>query len=542
MGNWWKEAVFYQIYPRSFYDSNNDGIGDLNGITKKLDYLSDLGIDAIWLSPFFKSPMADFGYDISDYRDVDPIFGTLSDFDTLLNEAHKRGIKIIIDQVYNHTSDQHPWFLESKSSRDNPKADWYIWQDPKPDGSPPNNWLSFFAGIKDEPAWQWDDNRKQYYLRLFAKEQPDLNWRNPEVKKAIFENIKFWLDRGVDGFRFDVVSLYYKDPELRDTTLNPYRADNPNKFRRYNMFPIAGRPETLLAVEEIRKIMDSYGDIVGVGEVATDRGLVGYLDFVIPGRLHLAFNFEFLHIDTLDPNAINKLVIETDKIYNSIAWPSYVLGNHDVTRVISRFAKYVNDKEALAKALATLLLTLRGTPFIYYGEEIGMENTHVPYEKIMDPLGKNLWPEAEGRDVVRTPMQWDDSEYAGFSRVEPWLPVNENKKWINVKRESRDPNSILSYYKRLIRKRKESAALKRGEYRAIIEEADSILLYRRFIEDEEKLVLVNLKEDTVTCNLPSLDLIGTYKVYFGTHREEGDMLTGKIKVAPFEAIIFEEKR
>ncbi len=540
MSSWWHEAVFYQIYPRSFYDTNNDGIGDLKGIIKKLDYLSDLGVDGIWISPFFKSPMADFGYDISDYKDVDPVFGTLSDFDELLDEAHRRGIRVIIDQVYNHTSDQHPWFLESKSSKDNPKADWYIWQDPKPDGSLPNNWLSFFSGIKEESAWQWCEERGQYYLRLFAKEQPDLNWRNPKVKEAVFESIKFWLDRGVDGFRFDVVSLYYKDPKLRDTTLNPYRADNPNKFLRYNMFPIAGRPETLLAVEEIREIMDSYGDIVGVGEVSTDRGLVGYLDFVIPGRLHLAFNFEFLHIEKLDPNAINKLIIETDKMYNTIAWPSYVLGNHDTTRIISRFSKYAKDKKALAKALATLLLTLRGTPFIYYGEEIGMENTPIPYEKIMDPLGKNLWPEAEGRDVVRTPMQWDDTEFAGFSKVEPWLPVNKNKSYVNVEKEAKDPDSILSYYKRLIKKRKESNALKLGEYRPLIENTENILLYKRFTTGETKYILVNLREEVVRCDLKKYGLFDKYTVYLGTHRKEGDLLSNEIEVLPFEGIIFKE--
>ncbi len=540
MGDWWRDAVFYQIYPRSFYDSNNDGIGDLEGIRLKLDYLLELGIDAIWISPFYKSPMADFGYDISDYKDVDPIFGTLSDFDHLLEDAHKKGIKVIIDQVYNHTSDQHPWFIESKSSKDNSKADWYIWQDPKPDGSPPNNWLSFFAGIKDESAWQWDEGRGQYYLRLFAKEQPDLNWRNPEVKQAVLDSIKFWLDRGVDGFRFDVVSLYYKDPELRDTTLNPYRKDDPNKFRRYNMFPFAGRPETLLAVEEIRRLMDSYKDIVGVGEVATDRGLVGYLDFVLPGRLHLAFNFEFLHINSLDPGAINRLIIETDKVYNTIAWPSYVLGNHDVTRIISRFANQVKNKKALVRVLAMLLLTLRGTPFIYYGEEIGMENTPVPYEKIMDPLGKNLWPEAEGRDVVRTPMQWDNTIYAGFSDVEPWLPINENKEEINVEKELSDPTSILSFYKTLIRKRKESNALKRGEYRPIIEDTEDILLYRRFTDKEEKHILVNLKEANVRCNLREVGLDRGYRVYLGTHRKEGELLKDEIEILPFEGIIFEE--
>lgn len=541
MSDWWREAVFYQIYPRSFYDANGDGIGDLEGIRLKLDYLSELGIDGIWISPFYRSPMADFGYDVSDYKDVDPIFGTLSDFDELLKEAHKRGIKVIIDQVYNHTSDQHPWFLESRSSRDNEKSDWYIWKDPKPDGSPPNNWLSFFAGIKDESAWEWDEKRGQYYLRLFAKEQPDLNWRNPEVKEAVFESIRFWLERGVDGFRFDVVSLYYKDPEFRDATINPYRAEDPNKFRRYNMFPFAGRPETLLAIEDIRKLMDSYGDIVGIGEVATDRGLVGYLDFVIPGRLHLAFNFEFLHINSLDPGAINNLIIQTDKIYNTIAWPSYVLGNHDVTRIISRFANSVKDKEGLAKALATLLLTLRGTPFIYYGEELGMENTPIPYEKIMDPLGKNLWPEGEGRDVVRTPMQWDDTEYAGFSKVEPWLPVNKNKDRINVKRENQDKRSILSYYKHIIKKRKKSDALKIGEYRTLKEETEDIIVFKRFINNEVKYILVNLKEDKLLCDLCELGLNNTYSVYFGTHREEKGVLKGKINIYPFEAIVFEEE-
>ncbi len=535
--SWWKEGVFYQVYPRSFKDSNGDGIGDLHGITQKLDYLSWLGVDAIWISPFFKSPMVDFGYDVSDYVDIDPIFGTLSDFDELLQESHRRGIKVVIDQVYNHTSDKHPWFMESKRSRDNSKADWYIWRDPKPNGAPPNNWVSFFSGEEPESAWEWDKNRKQYYLHLFAKEQPDLNWRNPEVKKAVFDSIRFWLDRGVDGFRFDVVSLYYKDPKFRDAIKRPNKKESHKARDDYYFDRFCERPETILAVEEIRELMDSYNQKVSIGEVVTEKEQYGYLDFVNDGRLNLAFNFDFMKNVSLDPLKIKKLVERTERIFETRAWPCYVLGNHDSHRVISRLTKNMNmnvsedEKKMISKLLATLLLTLRGTPFIYYGEEIGMENTDIPYEKIVDPEGKNLWPKAQGRDVCRTPMQWDNTEYVGFSTTEPWLPVNSNKLWVNVEDEMKDPNSVLNYYKSLLQIRKGFAALRRGEIE-FLDSPDGILEYIRRRNSEKVLVILNFTNSQIRT---PVEFNG--KVILRTYRKGDEEIHHEVNLEPFESIV-----
>lgn len=543
--SWWKSAVFYQIYPRSFFDSNDDGIGDLKGITKKLDYLKWLGIDAIWISPFFKSPMVDGGYDISDYCDVDPIFGTMKDFDELLEEAHKRNIKVIIDQVFNHTSDQHPWFQESKKDRTNPKADWYIWMDPKPDGSPPNNWISFFSGNKPQSAWEWCEERKQYYLHLFAKEQPDLNWRNEEVKKAIFDVMRFWLDKGVDGFRFDVVSSFFKDPKFRDIVKRK-KVIAPGEItpiKEYHLFPFVGRPETLLLIEEIRDLLDSYEpERIGIGEVSSYSGLFFYLLFTLPGRLHLAFNFDFLHNLTFDAHVIYNLIKNQEDLFENLSWPCYVLGNHDVYRYISRLRYLLREegkeielpRELVSKLMATLLLTLRGTPFIYYGEEIGMENTPIPYEKIEDPMGKALWPEKEGRDTARTPMQWDDSKYAGFSNVEPWLPVNENKTYVNVEEEKKDKNSILNYYRNLIYRRRESLALKLGDLEFVIPGINDILAYMRIYEEERKLIVLNFSDKEKKI---SIDYKG--KVFIGTHRKEGEKIDSEINLLPFEGLVIE---
>lgn len=542
---WWKSAVFYQIYPRSFYDSNNDGIGDLKGITKKLDYLSFLGIDAIWISPFFKSPMKDGGYDISDYYEIDPRFGTMEDFHELLTEAHERNIKVVIDQVYNHTSDQHPWFLESKRDRKNPKADWYIWKDPKEDGSPPNNWISFFSGNEPQSAWEWGEERKQYYLHLFSKEQPDLNWRNPKVKEEIFKIMRFWLDKGVDGFRFDVISSFFKDPEFRDIIKREKKVapGEITSIKEYHLYPFVGRPETLLLVEEIRKLLDSYQpERVGIGEVSSYGGIFFYLLFTLPGRLHFAFNFDFLHNISFSAKKIYKLVKNQENLFENISWPCYVLGNHDVHRYISRLRNLLKEEEKnidlpakeLSKLMATLLLTLRGTPFIYYGEEIGMENTYIPYEKIEDPLGKALFPHKDGRDTARTPMQWNDSKYAGFSEVEPWLPVNENKEYVNVEREIKEEDSILNYYRRLIHKRKESLALKLGNLEFIIPGEDDILAYKREYEKDKKIIILNISDKEKVLNI---DIEG--KVLLGTYKKEGERINKNINLLPFEGIIID---
>ncbi len=538
---WWKEAVFYQIYPRSFKDTNNDGIGDLKGITEKLDYLSWLGVDAIWISPFFKSPMADFGYDISDYTEVDPIFGSISDFDELIEQAHKRKLKVIIDQVYNHTSVQHPWFVESRNSRDNPKADWYIWKDAKEDGAPPNNWVSLFSGTKPESAWEWDENRKQYYLHLFAKEQPDLNWRNPEVKKEIFKSMNFWLDHGVDGFRFDAAAHYYKDPKFRDALTGIQIKESLFKSVRdvYYWDRFTARPETLLAVEEIREFLDSYGKNkkVSVGEISADMGLCLYLIFTLPDRFNMAFNIDFMEKLSMDAERIKELAENVDKTFGERAWPSYVLGNHDNSRILTRMTENreldENEKKKVAKIFATLLLTLRGTPFIYYGEELGMEDTSIPYDKIKDPWGKALWPR-KGRDVCRTPMQWDSSEYAGFSTVEPWLPINDNKSSVNVEDEIKDEDSVLNFYRRLLRFRKRSVALKRGKLDFWRESPEGVLFYSRTFFSQMASVILNMTNSEKAVKINENSIISV-----ASDREVGKMIKGEIRLQPFESLVME---
>ncbi len=521
--------MIYQIYPRSFKDSNGDGIGDLKGITSKLDYIAELGVDAIWLSPIYRSPMKDFGYDVSDYYDIDPVFGSMEDFDELLQKAHEKGIKVILDMVINHTSDQHPWFKESRSSRTNPKADWYIWVDGER-GTPPNNWQSYFGGS----AWNWDENRKQYYLCLFTKEQPDLNWRNPEVKKELFNVVKFWLDKGVDGFRFDVVNLYYKDTKLRNNP--PKKKKSEIEFENYYNIFTKDRPETLLVVEELQELVDSYGDRVTIGEVATDLGVIQYFEYTKPGRLNLAFNFEFKDVRGFSARSFRDVVELTEKVFEDAAWPCYVLGNHDSPRFISRFSDGKHEEDR-AKLLATMLLTLRGTPFIYMGEEIGMREGEIPFEKLQDPEGINLWPKRKGRDGCRTPMQWNDTEYAGFSEAEPWLPVNPDKDIVNVEKEQNDPKSILNYYKELLKLRKSSSALKLGEYIAVETDNPEVFAYLRTYGEEEKLVILNFNAETVKVRL-GLSGSRELKPVFGTH-DRKESLSLPIELAPFEAIIVE---
>jgi alpha-glucosidase len=520
---WWKGAVIYQVYPRSFYDSNNDGVGDLKGIVEKLDYFQWLGVDAIWLSPIFKSPMVDFGYDISDYRNIDPIFGTMEDFDLLLEESHKRGIRVILDQVYNHTSDQHPWFLESKSSKINPKADWYIWKDGEP-GKFPNNWQSFFGG----PAWQWYEERKQYYLHLFTKEQPDLNWRNPQVKKAVFDTIDFWLKKGVDGFRFDVVNMFCKDIKFRD---NPTE-ESGEQQAIFN----TDRPETLLVVEEIQELVEKYPGRVTIGEVASPQGLYSYLEYTKPGRLNLAFNFEFMNIPAFEATLFRKIVEDTERIFKNLSWPCYVLGNHDCKRVRSRYSggESIDESMEKCKLLATMLLTLRGTSMIYYGEEIGMEEMIIPYEEIQDPEGKNLWPEKIGRDGCRTPMQWNNSQYGGFSSIKPWLPVNQNRTEINVEKQKNDPNSLLNFYRSLIKLRKGSNALKLGKL-SVLKSSKNVFAYLRSWKEEQIIVALNFSSENISADLK---LTGKAKVIHSNRRRINEICRlQNLELCSYEALI-----
>jgi len=527
---WWKGAVIYQIYPRSFKDANQDGIGDLKGITEELDYIQELGVDAIWLSPIFKSPMKDFGYDISDYREIDPIFGTMADFDRLLDAAHERGIKVILDQVYNHTSDRHPWFVESRASRDNPKADWYIWVDGEK-GQAPNNWLSYFGG----GAWEWEEARQQYYLHLFVKEQPDLNWRHPDVRKQVMDSIRFWLDKGVDGFRFDVVNLYYKDERLRD---NPTKyPDEPIAFNRHHHLYTRDRPETEGAIEEIRELMDRYKDRVSIGEVATELGQAQYFAYTRPNRLNLAFNFDFKELRPFAAKTYVEHIKLNEAVFRDFAWPSYVLGNHDSKRFLSKLGEG-EDAVRKAKVLAALLLTLRGTPFVYYGEEIGMREAVIPYEKIVDPQGKNLWPNNVGRDGCRTPMPWNASPHAGFSQTEPWLPIGEDAREVNVERQKAEPGSMFHYYKQLIRIRKESEALRFGRLELLDTKDPALMGFFRIGESERVLVLLNFEDRKVVLNLKGFG-VEVRRYIGGTTSRPERFNAASTSLEPYEAAILE---
>jgi alpha-glucosidase len=478
---WWQHGIIYQVYPRSFQDSDNDGVGDLKGIATRLDYLQWLGIDCVWLSPIFSSPMADFGYDISDYRGIHPLFGTMEDFDELLRQVHERGMKLLLDLVPNHTSDQHPWFLESRSSKDNPKRDWYIWHDGREDGSVPNNWLSVFGG----PAWEWDEHTRQYYYHAFLKQQPDLNWRNPEVQEAMLDVMRFWLKKGVDGFRVDVMWHMIKDFQLRD---NPPVPDDANSGKRlYDDFmPVysTDQPEVHQIVRMMRQLMDSFEDRVLIGEIYLPiQKLVTYYGENNTGA-HLPFNFQLL---TLPWNS-QEIAAAIDGYEGALpvdSWPNWVLSNHDKPRVASRVGA------SQARIAAMLLLTLRGTPTIYYGDEIGMTDVPIPVDEIVDPQGLNM-PELNiSRDPSRTPMQWGPELNAGFSEHKPWLRLPYNAGRVNVERQKNDAYSMLSFYRKLIDIRKNSAALSVGSYSPVYADAQ-LISYLRQDSDETFLVILNL--------------------------------------------------
>ena len=500
---WWQTGVIYQIYPRSYQDSNGDGIGDLPGITQRLDYLSDtLGIDAVWLSPIYPSPMHDFGYDVADYIDIHPLFGTLADFDKLLKETHDRGMKLILDLVPNHTSDEHPWFLESRSSRDNSKRDWYLWRDPAPDGGPPNNWLSHFGG----PAWSFDEPTGQYYLHQFVKQQPDLNYRNPDVVAAILDVMRFWLDRGVDGFRVDVIGLMMKDPEFRDEPINP-NWDGVYPFTRLQHIYTANLPEVHELIHEMRKVLDSYDDRMMVGETYLPNDmLMKYYGTSDKLECHLPFNFQLI-LAKWDAAGVRKMVDEYEAALLSDGWPNWVLGNHDQHRLATRVGK---DQARVANML---LLTLRGTPTCYYGDEIGMEDVPIPPEKVQDPPAVNQ-PEIAhivGRDPERTPMQWDDSPNAGFASPEVedlWLPLASNYREVNVARQLEDPRSFLNYFRKLLAFRKSTPALLWGSYNSIDpgsrEAQESCFVFERQAGDQRLLIALNFSHQDQKLSLPGL--------------------------------------
>ena len=494
---WWRGAVIYQIYPRSFLDSNGDGIGDLPGITQRLDYVASLGVDAIWLSPFFTSPMKDYGYDIADYRDVDPIFGSLADFDRLLAKAHELGLKVIIDQVYAHSSDAHAWFQESRQSRRNPKSDWYVWADAKPDGSPPNNWQSVFYG----PCWTWDARRRQYYLHNFLPQQPNLNVHNEEVQAALIDTARFWLDRGVDGFRLDAINFAMHDPALTDNppVLGDVRRSRPFEFQHH--FHNQSHPGIPKFLERLASAISAYGGRFTVAEVGGEQADREMKLFTQGGRrLDSAYGFNFLYADKLSVELIHDAMALWPGAPGE-GWPSWAFSNHDAPRVVSRWLGR-REAAAFARQAMLLLMCLRGNIFLYQGEELGLPQAEVPFERLRDPEAIANWPATQGRDGARTPMPWTAAApNGGFSGAEPWLPVDPRHLDLAVDRQQSDSSSMLALTRRLVALRKSHAALRRGAIRAVDAPAPLLAFERR--EGSERLLCVfNLGEAAIDWPLP----------------------------------------
>ena len=549
---WWQNGIIYQIYPLTFADGNGDGIGDLRGITQRLDYLNDgnpdsetaLGIDAIWLSPINTSPMVDNGYDVSDYTDICPTFGTLEDFDKLLAAAHQRGIKIILDLVISHSSDQHPWFIESASSRDNPKADWYLWQDPMPGRDYPNNWRSYFGGT----GWTYSEARQQFYFHTFHENQPDFNWQNPEVRAAVDQIIRFWLDRGVDGFRLDASSAYSKDIYFRDNPLK-YGASDTNDYHSYNHLYDKNLPENHHIIQAIRATVDEYDDRLLIGETFIDSSLFESIGFygVNNDELHLPFNFEF-PFSPWYPGYLQRQVEKTERLTPPGAWPNYFLDNHDIPRHLSRWIEcsLCIDSEAIAKAAATLLFTVRGTPILYYGQELGMvDHTDIPPEKLQDRAVIKVDAGEDAplpRDGARTPMQWDESAQAGFSfgkDVEPWLPVHPNYAEVNVATAQQDEHSIFNFYRRLIQVRRQSAALRWGQWQPLLHYPHEHLVYLREFEAETVLVAINFSyEQPFETDIPISR--ENWQVLLSTCHTTGKVIDLADVLQPFEVSILRQ--
>ncbi|HDQ71269.1 MAG TPA: DUF3459 domain-containing protein [Chloroflexi bacterium] len=560
---WWQRGVIYQVYPRSFQDTTGNGVGDLEGVIQRLDYLADLGVDALWLSPIYPSPMADFGYDVADYCNVDPLFGDLATFDRLVAEAHARGIRIILDYVLNHTSDQHPCFVESRSSRDSAKRDWYIWRDPRPgegddEGGddrqrrPPNNWGSFFGG----PAWTFDEATGQYYLHQFLPEQPELNWRNPAVKAAMLDVIRFWMERGVDGLRMDVVWLIIKDADLRDNPPNPDADPDlpPNDIHGRQLHVYSGDQEEVHAyIRDIRRVLDEYEapgkERCGIGEIYLPLARwVRYYGAAADGtgdELHLPYNFRLIPLPW-EAAAMRRSVDEMEAALPPFAWPNYVLGNHDQVRLATRYGGQ-RQPQLVARTAAMMLLTLRGTPTIYYGEELGMEQAQIPPDRIQDPPGVKLGP-SYSRDGCRTPMQWRRDVNAGFcsADVEPWLPIPGNFVSRNAAAQSEDPASMLNLYRRLLHDRRQTPALYRGHYRSLdVVEArdtnpkacDDCFVYLREWNGERRLVALNFVDRSLEIDVPG-EQTGRITLSSYLDREENVDLD-HLTLRPHEGIIVE---
>jgi alpha-glucosidase len=529
--SWWQEAVFYHIYLRSFADSNGNGLGDLPGLTSRLDHLKgterSLGVDALWLSPFYPSPDKDFGYDVADYCDIDSRYGTLKDLDALIVEAHKRGIKIMIDLVLNHTSDQHPWFRESRNSRDNPKRNWYIWRDPQPGKRYPNNWHSVFGGR----AWEWDKTSGQFYYHMFLEEQPDLNWRNPEVQEALMDVVRFWLERGVDGFRLDVFNLWFKHQELPD---NPPRMGLRGFERQEHLYDV-DQPDMHTVLSRFRKILDSYGDRTSIGEFfGSDSEIAAsYCD---KDQLHMVFDFNFAHCPW-KPAPFQDAIFNLEALFGDVGWPSYCLSNHDnLCRHISRYGG--NHPDEIAKVAAAMLLTLRGTPFLYYGEEIGMPNVPLRRNQMVDPLSRRYWP-LFSRDPGRAPMQWNGNANAGFTTGKPWLPIHPAYPSRNVESQSSDPHSVFSFYRSLIQLRRATLALRRGRFISLQSKPKAGLAYLRSLGTAHALVGLNFTGKPAIIRFDKDLPTERWSLALSSDPSSTSKVTpNSITLGPFEAAIF----
>ncbi|MCJ8191597.1 alpha-amylase family glycosyl hydrolase [Sphingomicrobium aestuariivivum] len=520
---WWQGAVIYQVYPRSFRDSNGDGIGDIAGITEKMEHIADLGCDGLWVSPFFTSPMADFGYDVADYRGVDPIFGTIEDFDAMVARAHALGLKVIIDQVYSHTSIEHAWFEESRQSRDNPKADWYVWADPKPDGSPPNNWQSVFGGA----SWTWDARRGQYYLHNFLKDQPDLNVHNAQVQDALLEVARFWLDRGVDGFRLDALNFAMHDRALTD---NPPVESPKQKTRSFDFqhhFHNQSQPEILGFIERIAGVMKDYGARFTLAEVGGEQAAREMKEFTHGDhRLNSAYGFDYLYADALTPDIV-RTAIRSWSGEEGEGWPSWAFSNHDAPRFASRWWDEADRPQAVRTAL-TLLMCLKGNAILYQGEELGLPQAEVPFEHLQDPEAIANWPLTLGRDGARTPMVWNDSDCAGFGSTQSWLPIAAPHRAHHVAAQEANEGSILNWTKKVISLRNANDALRCGEIE-IVDEGGDLLAFERSKDHQRIRCYFNLTAEVVA--LP--DVAGT--VLLAT----GEVAADQNELPPYSALIVE---
>ncbi|MGB3540373.1 MAG: alpha-glucosidase family protein [Mesorhizobium sp.] len=526
--DWWRGAVIYQIYPRSYQDSNGDGIGDLRGIIRRLPYIAGLGVDAIWISPFFKSPMKDFGYDVSDYRDVDPMFGTLADFDALIDEAHRLGLKVMIDEVLSHTADAHPWFQESRSSRDNARADWYVWADAKPDGTPPNNWLAIFGGS----AWQWDTRRQQYYLHNFLAEQPDLNFHNPAVQGALLDVTRFWLERGVDGFRLDTINFYFHSQGLEDNPAlppqlrNDQTAPSVNPYNYQDHLYDKSRPENLAFLERFRALLDEYPAAAAVGEVGdSQRGLEIVAAYTAAGRrVHMCYAFDFLAPEKISAAKVRTVLEDFGRVASD-GWACWAFSNHDVVRHASRWAAGEPDVTAYLKVISALLLSLRGSACLYQGEELGLTEADLAFEDLRDPYGIRFWPEFKGRDGCRTPMVWDGKEAnGGFSQAKPWLPVPAEHLAKAVGAQQGKAGSLLEHYRRFLAFRRAHRALVKGDIEFLDSPEDTVAFTRRE-GNEHMLCAFNLGHSPRTLELGGMGSLKPVPGHGFSGQQDGTTVT-----------------